>query len=201
MAAFQAETAAREALEKQRDEVRTQVEQLTVRAPEAGKIIGRRLEALRGVYLEEGDKLLEIGNDKQKEIRLSIAQNDLDRFQSQVGKPVDVSLPGHDALACTLTKISPRATLEPEHDALCAPFGGPLTVCRKQASDDADVNTHYEFLTPRFTGSVQLDAPQSKRLHAGQTATVSFGGCIEAIGPHLYHQLTRWVQRRLRGSG
>jgi len=201
MAAFQAETAAREALEKQRDEVRIQVEQLTVRAPESGNVIGRRLEAMRGVYLEEGDKLLEIGNDEQKEIRVSIAQDDLNRFQGRVGKPIDVSLPGHDTLACTLTKISPRATLEPEHIALCAPLGGPLTVCRKEVSDDASSNTHYEFLAPRFTGFVQLEGPQSERLHAGQTGTVSFGGCNEAIGPHLYHLLTRWVQRRLQRSG
>jgi multidrug resistance efflux pump len=201
MAAFQAEAAVREALEKQRDEVRIQVQQLTVRAPESGNVIGWRLEALRGVYLEEGDKLLEIGSDDRKEIRVSIAQDDLDRFQGQVGRPVDVSLPGHDSLACTLTKISPRATLEPENVALCAPLGGPLTVCRKEVSADAESNTHYEFLAPRFTGFVQLDATQSKRLHAGQTGAVSFGDRKQAIGPHLYHLLTRWVQRRLQRSG
>jgi len=201
MAVFQVESAAREALEKQRDEVRIQVEQLTMRAPNAGSVIGRSLETLRGVYLEEGDKLLEIGSDEQKEIRVSIAQDDLDRFLGRVGNSIDVSLPGHDSLACTLTKISPRAALEPENVALCAPLGGPLTVCRKETSADTNDGAQFEFLAPRFTGFVQLDRSQSERLRAGQTGTVSFGGCNKAIGPHLYHLLTRWVQRRLQRSG
>jgi putative peptide zinc metalloprotease protein len=199
IAAFQAESAAREALEKQRDELRTQVAELTIRAPRSGKVIGRNLPALLETYVEKGTELLAIGNDEQKELRISIAQDDLDLFAARAGETMHVRLSGYPPLTCPLKRISPRASVEPPHRSFCAPLGGPLAVrARKPSADKKEQETQYEFFAPRFTGYGQLNTDDSTRLMAGQLGVLSFRASEDKIGPHLYHQLDRWVRERLR---
>ena len=206
IAMLQAEAAARDAMEKQRDELRREVDGLTIRAPRSGKIIGRNLASLRGMYAEKGTQLLEIGNEEHKELRLSVAQDDIDRFADRRGQQIHVRLPGKESFLCSLTSISPSASVEPPHPALCAPFGGPLTVCRKASSADhaspADDLKH-ELIEPRFTGTVRLERHHGQRLRAGQIGVVTFHDGRETIGAHLHRIVSDWVQRRqgLPGGG
>lgn len=201
IAALQAEIVARETIEKQRDELRAEVRKLVVRAPITGRIIGRGLGSLRGMYAEKGTKLLEIGNQQHKELRISVAQDDVDRFADRVGGKVHVRLPGHRVFESSLASISPSASLAPSHPALCAPFGGPLTVCRKEASTGPAKDMQHEFIEPRFAGTVCLDSGEGRRLHAGQTGFVSFHDRQEDVGTHLYRIVSDWVRRRRGSSG
>ncbi len=201
IAAFQAEAKVREAMEKQRNELRAEVRELVVRAPIAGHVLGRGIVSLQGMYVEKGTLLLEIGNVECKELHLSVDQDHVDRFAARVGGEINVRLPGQGSFTSSISSIDPSATVRPPHPALCAPFGGPLTVCRKETSTDREEAVQYELVEPRFVGTVCLDGSESKRLRAGQIAVVSFRDGQENVGSHLYRIVSDWVRRRQAPTG
>ncbi len=192
LAMAQAEEEVLRMLESQWTEKQEQVAKLIVRAPCDGQVIGRNLQALRGRYLERGSELLEIGQEAAKEIRVSIAQQDIDAFRARLGTPLRAYLPGCAALSAPLAKIEPRASTVPLDAALCAPHGGPLPVRRRAASDQAA----YESLAPRFTAVMALGPEHSQLVRAGQRALVAAHPC-ESLGGHLYHALLAWADKRL----
>ncbi len=200
LAEQQAEWEKAEALKKRIAEKQQQVDRLLVRAPRSGKVIGRDLDTLSGTYVNEGTQLLAIGEETQKELQISVAQDDLDAFTTRVGQPVNVRFPGTGRRNCRLVKLEPRAKLEPPHASLCAPLGGPLAVTKKETAADAsqDPSKQYEFVTPRFTGTVELAAPQAGDLHAGQLGNVSFCAFHETFGMHLYNAAANWLRDRIR---
>jgi putative peptide zinc metalloprotease protein len=202
LAEQQAEQEKAEALKKRIEERQQQVNRLLVRAPRSGKIIGRDLDTLSGAYLKDGAQILAIGNEAQKELQISVAQDDLDAFTTRVGQTVYVRLPGSGRLECRLAKLEPRAKLEPSHASLCAPAGGPLVVRKKEAAADAsqDPSQQYEFVAPRFTGTLELAAAQAGDLHAGQLASVSFRSYHETFGLHLFNAAVKWMRDRIRAQ-
>ncbi len=197
MAKFQAESQQLRTLEKQHAERQHEVDHLVLRAPCRGKVIGRDLASLAGQYLTKGSRLLSIGDESAKEIRVSIAQQDMLSFRAHIGQAIRIYLPAGRVLLATLTKVEPRASATPIDDSLCAPHGGVLAV--RNVSDDpsAVAGSSYELLSPRFTGIVQLDAGQSEQVHAGQRARAALRPS-ETVGSHLYGLLADWVDRKLQ---
>jgi hypothetical protein len=189
-----------EGLEKRRREKQSEVAQLQVRAPVSGRAESRTLESLDGSYLAQGKEILVIGDESHKEIRLSISQDDVDCFAGWVGNRVRVRIAGSSALAGTLARIEPRASLEPPHPSLCATDGGPLPVRPRSTENQAAKRGEQtqELLVPRFTGIVTLTADDSRPLHAGQRATVALLAPHDAVGVHLYRQAQRWLTHALK---
>ena len=202
IAAYQAELDNVKGLEKQQDEKQAEVEQLTVRAPKGGKIIARNLDLLKDTYLEAGTEIVSMGDEACKELRISVAQEDIEVFTGHLQQPVRIRVPSTDVFQCPLVKVDPRASVQPPHHSLCAPNGGPLVVKRK-AADENDSQTAtetYELLTPRFVGVVSLSTAQSRSLRAGQRGTITFRTHRESIGSHLYTLSSRWVRRTIARS-
>ncbi|MDP6555054.1 MAG: efflux RND transporter periplasmic adaptor subunit [Pirellulaceae bacterium] len=196
-AAQQAETKNRESLQKQLAERRAQVEKLTVRAPRGGTIVRRNLTLLLGTYLKEGDDMMSLGNQSQKELRLSISQDDLDVFTQRVGQPVRIDIPRQPPWQARLEKVIPRATLEPTYPALTTINGGSLPVKPTGKKPDESTADAFEFLTPRFTAVVALSPSTSCQLHAGQTGSGSYRPCNASIFQHLYSSVSRWIREQL----
>ncbi|MCZ6773227.1 MAG: hypothetical protein O7G83_14785 [Proteobacteria bacterium] len=198
MAAYQAELKRRESLEKQHQQKKNEVEQLTVRAPIAGQIVGRKLDALLDTYVSQGGEILSVGNKQDKEIQISVAQEDLERFASHIKKPVMVRVSGTCRFSSVLDKVSPRASTEPLHASLCAPNGGPLAVRRQAADSDTPQSgsESYELLAPRFLAVVALDERHSSPLRAGQRGVASFRDGSDTIGEHIYKSLSRWIRKK-----
>lgn len=197
LAKAQAESKRLWTLEQQYDEKCEELEQLIVRAPCAGKVVGRNLSALEGTYLTQGSHLLSIGNETAKEVRLSIAQQDMLDFRNRTGATMRVYFSGANVLESTLTRVEPRASSAPIDLSLCAPNGGELAV-RSVATDNEKPEGHpYELLSPRFTGVVSLSAAQSRQAHAGQRARVALRPS-ETVGEHFYYLLVDWVDTKLR---
>lgn len=197
LAAEQAEAKKREGLQSQRTEKQLQVDQLAIYAPSAGRVVARNLAAKQGVWLEQGDEIVTIGNESKKELALSIAQNDLKVFDRRVGETVLIHLPHRAAFEGKLQRVVPQATLEPPHAALLAANGGPIAVKPKADSGEAT----FELLQPRFKGVVLLNASQSERLFSGQRAWVSYRPFDESIGVHLYFAATDWIRQRFTAAG
>jgi len=199
MASYQAELKNLESLETKQREKARQVDQLTVRAPTSGQILGRNLASRLGSYLSEGEEIIAIGNEKQKEFRFSVAQEDHDTYRDYVGRAVNVRLKPGNWLQANLETLDPRAKLEPAHQALCATYGGPLPVKDRQAGSaeqEDGTSNRYELLAPRFSGSVKLSPLQSTSLNSGQLGTVTIRAFQESIGSHLYNLVVRWIRNR-----
>jgi putative peptide zinc metalloprotease protein len=202
LAAYQAELKTLVALREKRITKSRQVEQLVVRAPASGKIISRNLDARVGIHLNEGDEILAIGNEQQKELTIAVSQRSHDAFQAYVGEFVHVRLRPHGSFRSRLALLEPQASLEPAHAALCAAMGGPLPV--KQAAEgsrhgDAK-GERYELLAPHFTGSVRLSPAQGARLKAGQVGIVSIRPLRESLGGHLLGAFSSWLREKFRSA-
>jgi len=196
LAKAQAEEETLRVLESRLADKQQQVAQLVVRAPCAGQVIGRNLQALEGRYLERGSDLLAIGNEASKAVRMSIAQQDIDAFRTRVGSRLRAYLSGVPTLHAPLTKIEPRASAVPWDGALCANHGGTLPVRQADSTLQSAGQAQFEFLAPRFTASMPLDPADSARVWAGQRVLVSVHPC-ESVGRHLYHTLLTWADRKL----
>jgi len=196
LAKAQAEEENLRALENRRAEKQAQVDSLVVRASCSGHVIGRHLPRLLGRYLDRGSVLLAIGNETAKEVRLSIAQQDIDTFREHLASPLRAYLAGSAVLQAPLAKIEPRATLLPLDASLCAPYGGALAVRqRSDAAAQAGAET-YELLAPRFTGIMPLDAAASQCVRAGQRALVAVHP-YQSLGGRLYRVFVQWADTRL----
>jgi putative peptide zinc metalloprotease protein len=203
MAAYQAEFENLKALEKRQLEKQFQVDQLAVRAPCAGTVIGRNLETWLGRYAKAGSEILSIGNESMLELRLSIAQDDVDAFTASLEKPIRVRLPGAPPFSCPLTRINPRAAIDLPYASLAAPNGGPLAVRAKDrnpSSDDGSQTAadHLELLSPRFSGILTPSSDRSRSLHAGQLGVATLRPFDESIGKHLFRVAVRWTENKLK---
>jgi putative peptide zinc metalloprotease protein len=200
-AAAQAEDRQRAALQSQQEELLDQLDQLVVRAPRSGRFACRAIDALRDTFLEQGAEIGVIGDERRKELRLSLSEDDYESFTRRGGASVLVNVPRQPLWRDTIDIIQPRATLQPPHPALIASNGGPLAV--RADPTDSLRNRHNNasepvLLAPRFLGRIRLDRATSERLYAGQTAEIGFRPCDRSIGEHLYYALANWLRERMQ---
>lgn len=206
LAALAAERKQLVAFESQLVELTKQVEGLTLRAPTAGRVVTRSLDARVGILLTQGDTLLEIGNDDNKTIDFSIPQQEISAFRNDDNVHVSVTVPtGIAAMAKRIEghieRVEPRATVQPLDPSLCTLYGGPLPV-RHVPADDRGTNQgpQFELLEPHFTASFALDAEQSRQLKAGQRVSVVLGTPRESLGAHLWKLLTDYLLKPHRNQ-
>ena len=199
LAKAQAEARHLDRLETELREKREDYEHLTLRAPCAGEVVGRNLDALEGTYQPKGNYLLSIGQPDAKEVRLSIAQHDVLGFRHHTGLPTRVYVPGHHAFPAMLKRVEPRASLSPLDLSLSAPYGGALPVRKvdRNGHDHRSEGLTHELLSPRFTATVGLTPDQSRLVHAGQRARVALRP-RKTVGQHLLHVLKEWADRKLQ---
>ena len=195
LGAAQVELENERALQKRLAERQRQIEGLAVRAPVAGRVTARGLDAMRRTYLKEGDEILALGDDAYKQLRISIAEEDALAYRPLVGNPVKLRLRGSGRSEGRLTRIIPRASKAPTHLALCAPFGGPLAVTQVS---DPDAEDAYELTLPRFAAVVELPQTQCAAHHAGEFGYVTIQpDQSDSIAQELIMRVRRWIEDKL----
>lgn len=169
---LQMEEASRRSFEKQLAERSAQLNSLTVRAPRDGRVIARQLKTIRDKYYEEGAELLRIGDEQSKELQISISQDDIDAFQRQ--SDVAVQLRDGSRFVTQLSTLSPRGSVDPPDEALCASYGGPLAVVQRPVpSTNDERKSEYQFTEPRFLGVCPVPDSYSTQFAAGTLGWVS----------------------------
>jgi putative peptide zinc metalloprotease protein len=155
------------------EESRRKVEALVIHSPIAGVVMARRLEDLSEKYLKEGDELCKVAQG-QVEIRLSVAQRDMERFQARIGKTVSVRLPSGTVEGVVLS-LDPMGSLSALDPTLLAPMGGPLAAKAKSDSDSkSESKEAWTLPEPHFLAKVRVDNDALPAGFAGQRAEVSF---------------------------
>ena len=144
-----------------------------------------------------------IGSEQSKELRVSVAQDDVARFLPRVGQPLTARI-GQATIASRLSRVEPRASLTPPHPALSAAEGGPLAVRPRDAADgdraerDKAGREPYELLAPRFAAQVVLSADQSLAVGAGQRGQVALQPGEETLGAHGAKLALIWARDKVR---
>ena len=191
----------RNQLEKQRqlDERNQQLAALEIRAPHTGRVLARDLTSRLNTYVDVGDPILEVANDAEKEIQISIPQPDIDAYRDSLREPVHVYLPGVDDFEARLSRVDPRALRAPKHQAFCVPNGGPISVVISGSSEEG--GTEYEYVTPRFLGHVALPDELSPQLRSGQSGYISLPTNDISLGRGVYRLVATWVEEKTREAG
>ena len=196
MAAVDSEQSQRRSLHTQLAERLEQREQLSIVAPADGRVVRRQLPSLLGTYLEEGDVILSLGDEGRKELRISLAQSDVEQLRKRTHSAATARLPGADVIACQLDRITPRATRQAPHESLYAINGGALSIQPSARSNDSESSLRFQLLTPRFDAIATLNEKQSRSLRAGQRCELVLSGGQPSIGTYLW----RYAARRLEQS-
>lgn len=196
-AAAQVERENQRALKKRLAEKERQLEGLICRSPISGTVMARNLDTLLMTHLEEGAEILAVGDDKHKQVRISIAQEDAPLFRSRTGVPVSLRMRSAERSQGRLTRIIPRASKTPPHLALCAPLGGPLAVTNKGRRDEEESNEN-ELVSPRFTGIVELPDRLCASYHAGELGYAMIrNGDTDSVAQVLYRRAAGWFENQL----
>jgi putative peptide zinc metalloprotease protein len=196
VAALQVESEVRDVLLQKVTERQKQLNESVILAPAGGIVVTRDVDALLGRYVEEGQELLAIGVDQQKELQVSVSQDDIETFSQQSGQTVDVLLlaPGSSAFSSTLGTVDPRATRYLPHPALAAVNDGPLAV---QESEAMGAENKWKLVEPRFLAKVPLSGVHSASLMAGQRGIVRLRTARGNLGQFIHRKVSDWVDRRL----
>ena len=203
LAKLQVEAADRAAIEKKIAESKARLASLKVRAAVGGRVYAKNLDTLRGRYLQAGDEIAVLGSEEAKELLVAVPQDDVELFENHLGAGnVHARTASGDYLAARLASINPRGSSELPHAALSATVGGPLAVKPAAPTEEAAEKPEHkcELISPIFQAKATLTADESRRLFAGQLATVSFRAEDETIALRLYRRVERWIGRILHAA-
>ncbi len=179
-----------QAIAERLDGVRRRTDALRVLAPVGGRVVSHNLHQIVGVYVQEGGDLLAIGDERRKELVVSVGQEEIDALLPLVGKPAKVRVGGRTLRRGTLQGLEPRASAELPHPAMSSRVGGPLAVTEGGNSQQPRL-----LLTePRFRGVVSLAPGASRDLGAGEQGYALIGPRDESIGEVVWVGLTRWLE-------
>ena len=195
LSAWQAEQRQGDTLKAQLEQKQKQQEDLILHASRPGRVIGRHLKQLLGSYVKTGEKLLMIGDETNKEMRVSIAQNDVESFRAMVGNKVQIRLDDYleNTFPAILERVEPRASIAVLNNELTALAGGSLPV---QENHDTD-KSEYQHLQPRFQGIIRFLSEKNETLFAGMTGKVRVNGPALSILDHLTNAFQRWLHHLL----
>jgi putative peptide zinc metalloprotease protein len=195
----QGKLATQAALRKKVAELSRQAESLIVRAPVAGTLINRDLPSWLDRYVETGTAIFSIGDEQSKEVVVAIPQNDVDLFLEHSKSSVRIwfNSVGAPPIESNLDSIEQRATTVPPQVALSSQNGGPLAVKLTEENTPSKPKTEV-LLDPCFKASIPLTHDQSRRLRAGQLATILLTSPEQSPLRRLQLLIERWYSERLR---
>ena len=185
-------------LMEQAGEKQKQADALVVRAAFDGFVFQRGLSNSINSFSKRGDPLLTLAKRDQKEVVISVDQNDLDSLRGNKNEPVRVVLPGVPMFESQLDKIAPTASSRPSHLALCAHVNGPLPVKPADSSSDSgNDGASMELLSPRLTATLELDSVLSTKLQSGQIGRAFFKARSQSLGSYLFLAARDWLKAQV----
>lgn len=202
MAEYEAINKKLESLQEQHNRVASKVATLTVEAPIDGTVIAHDLQSLEGKYVKSGTDLLAVGSTGEKEVCISIKQQDIEAFReansNAKSRTVQISIRGHELREdrAKIERVNPRASRRVIHGALAATSGGPLAV--RQASEAESESVI--LVDPHFEGVVRVPTSLSGDLRSGEICRVSLGRGHQRVYEKLYGFAKTYFDAKSAGS-
>lgn len=155
-------------LQRQADQVQSQLDDLRIVAERDGTVVSPRLDRLVDRYVEPGEVLVRIADPSEKELLVSLASDEASALthaalEHRTGR---VRLHGGGRLRARLRPPQPRASDRVPHPALAATAGGPLAVLPlESATTDEE---RWRTRSPRLISVAEIDRATALRIRAGQ---------------------------------
>lgn len=186
-------------LRRQLAECQRQQDGLEIRAARDGRVIGRKLSELRGLYAESGMELMTLGYEHEKDVQISVQQRDLPTAHALIGRPVRVRIGTHHAVSGTLVKLNPRVGRSVPHPALAAVNGGMLAVEDiGEPKNGRDTSAErLRLVDYRFVATIQLNSEDALRFRSGERGLASLGISGDSIGKYVWQSARDWLSTQL----
>ena len=194
-----------QALQTQLRQEEDELASLRITAPVSGTVIAPHLDQLAGMYVKKGQEILWIVNPGRKHLVASIAQNDIDRMRTLVGRAITIDMweSGLGFFTGRVERISPTASTELIHPGLAAKYGGPIDVLEKmvaRGTNSMRQQLQMQFFTPRFSMEISLPADLVAKLRPGQIGYVLARGPRVTLRQKIHDMFSAWVKKKDRAA-
>jgi hypothetical protein len=146
------------------------------------------------MYITEGDELLTVADESNKELVLSVGQDEIDTIVPRLGSQRKFRIGARRACVGSLDRLDPRASTSLPHPALSCEVGGPLAVKAVEGDQDSEMR----LVEPRFKGVITLSPEVSQDLGVGEQGYAMLGLRRESIGQFAWVRFHRWIETLLR---
>lgn len=164
---------------------------LVLRTPGNGKIVGRTIGNRHGTLVYKGEPLCLVVDPEHKHLVASVDQNDIAAIQKLFPGDVviDMSEAGLGTFTGQIKKIVPKASRNLVHFSFAAPFGGSFDVKPGEGGN-------YQLFSPRF--NVHIAIPESVRptLRDGQQAVIRVDGISQSPAQLIWKHGKSWFLER-----
>ena len=188
-------------LREQISQIKRKSRGLNLVAQRDGQVIGRNLQQLVGKYIREGDALMVIASESEKELVAVVHQERVEEVRAETGNEVPIRSVSYRDVHGRLDRVEPRATIRLPEPSLSATQGGPLAV--RQASHDESIQDTDEvrLLEPHFPARIKLDPDTAAKLPAGMRMQASIGYRRDSIVQRVSQGIRRlWHQAKDQAS-
>ena len=166
------------AVEKQLLQLEARVASLRMTAPHDGVVVARGLASRVGTYINEGEPLLHVASDHDKELVALLDHHAIDEVRRAVGSEVKIRTAGFSMTKGRLDRVEPRASSKLSNLAFASTEGGSLPV-QIRASDD------YQLLEPHFQARIRLDRAAASELPVGLRVQTAFGSTSQTLATKI----------------
>lgn len=153
------------ALRQRVEDLQSQIEHLTVRAPRAGVVITDGIENTLGQWTPEGQAIGYVVDPAAMKAIVAVPQSQLEQLPAMLEQPLQVVL-GNQHIPATLISIGKQTSSVAPHPSLSATAGGPLAT---RPQDDAHAG---DLLEPHLKVEVRLSHPP-RLARGGQPARLT----------------------------
>ena len=172
----------RDSLSQRVEVVESQVKKLVVRAPSSGTVVARNLSSLEGRFVQQGQEIAEIGDERHKRIQISVGQREADQSDQWLNAPARVLVGGSACIDALANRIEKSASNAPPHESMLATHGGTLAAIQ-DVDNDANPLT---LVTPRVNAFLELGPAQSTKLRSGQRVDVRLSSTFDSLASYLF---------------
>jgi putative peptide zinc metalloprotease protein len=188
------------AIQQTLTERQSELDDLLVTAPVAGRVVARNLHQMQGKFVSRGDTLLTIGRDIKKEILVSIASEDVDSTDDLIGTAISFEIGTRRSMLGSVKRVTPRASSRVTHASFVAPNGGPLAVTQNGNQESAEEDP-YEFCEARFHVVAELSGDNAAKVYAGENGYAKIDSSSETLGKFVVKSFARWIKSQLALAG
>ncbi len=197
---------ASDSLRSQIANIESQVNALQVRANRNGRVHARNLQRLVGTFVRQGDVLMTVADDHEKEIVALVHQDHIAAVRKNVANQIPLRTADRQSMIGTVELVEPRAKFRLDIASLSAANGGPLAV-RPASNDEVPDEVPNEatddqtrLLQPHFAARISLARKTAASLPAGMRVEALMGYRSEPIAKRISNRITK-IWHRANGDG
>ena len=175
-----------------------ELDNLTIRAPVAGRVVARDLKSMTGNYFEKGDLVLRITDKTAKEVVVSLPVTEINSAKKMVGSKIPIQVGSRRTIYATVDHISPRATTQVSYPSLIDPNGGSIAVRQSNVSEDSeDDSQEFEFFAPRINAIAKLDKQVAQDVWSGERGYAVLSSSTPTLGKWMFISSRDWLRKQI----